>query len=151
MIIVLYRPDIPQNTGNIVRTCSVTGADLVLVEPLGFDISDRSLKRAGLDYWNEVNIKTIKDLPSFLKKEQKPFTFFSSKEKKLYSDVNYHKDHILIFGSETAGLDPVFHKDYQEHFATIPMKKNARCLNLSNAASIVLYESFRQTGFFFGE
>ena len=148
MIIVLYRPEIPQNTGNIVRTCSVTGADLVLVKPLGFDISDRALKRVGLDYWNEVNIRVIDDLPTFLKEENKPFTFYSSKAKKLYNQQSYTEDHILIFGSETSGLDPDFIKNYPEHFATIPMKKDARCLNLSNAVSIVLYESLRQTNFF---
>ena len=147
MIIVLYQPEIPQNTGNIVRTCSVTGTDLVLVRPLGFETSDRYLKRAGLDYWNEVNILYIDDLPSYLEKENKPFYFFSSKATKYYTDISYTEDTILIFGSETSGLDPSFHKKYEDQLAKIPMINDARCLNLSNAVSIVLYEGLRQTGF----
>jgi len=147
VIIVLYKPEIPQNTGNIVRTCSVTGTDLVLVRPLGFETTDRYLKRAGLDYWNEVNIKYIDDLPSYLEKQNKPFYFFSSKATKYYTDISYTEDTILIFGSESSGLDPSFYKTYESQLAKIPMINSARCLNLSNAVSIVLYEGLRQTGF----
>lgn len=147
MIIVLYQPEIPQNTGNIVRTCSVTDTDLVLVKPLGFTTSDKYLKRAGLDYWNEVNILYIDDFENYLNELKSPFYFLSSKATVSYSDVSYTKDTHIIFGSETTGLPSYIHEKYPEKMITIPMKKKARCLNLSNAASIVLYEGLRQQGF----
>lgn len=149
MKIILYNPQIPQNTGNIVRTCSVTNTDLILVEPIGFSTSSRYLKRSGLDYWDEVNIQKIDDLCSFLEKQKSPFYFFSSKVTRPYSDISFSKDSILIFGSETSGLPSNFNERWRENFFTIPMKKNARCLNLANSVSIVLYEAFRQQGFSF--
>ena len=149
MKIVLFQPDIPQNTGNIVRTCSVTKSSLALVRPLGFSIASRHLKRAGLDYWNEVNIELIDHLDTLLETETKPFYFFSSKSKKTYTEITYTPDDLLIFGSETAGLPPIFFERWPERFYTIPMATGARCLNLSNSVSIVLFEALRQQNFAF--
>ena len=147
MIIILYNPQIPQNTGNIVRTCKATGSDLILVKPLGFSTSSRMLKRAGLDYWNDVNITEIDDLESFLENKSVPFYFFSSKVSKSYTQVKYTSDSILIFGSETSGLPPYVFDKWGKNFVTIPMKTQARCLNLSNSVAIGLYEALRQTEF----
>ncbi|MBS0603724.1 MAG: tRNA (cytidine(34)-2'-O)-methyltransferase [Verrucomicrobia bacterium] len=147
MKIVLFQPQIPQNTGNIVRTCSVTGCDLVLVRPLGFSTSSRMLKRAGLDYWDEVDITYIDDLAAYLEKQSGPVYFFSSKAKKIYADVEYPKDCILVFGSETAGLPQSFWEKWPEQFLTLPMTKDSRCLNLSNTVSIIIYEAWKQQGF----
>ena len=149
MKIILYQPEIPQNTGNIVRTCNVTGSDLILVKPLGFSTSSRMLKRSGLDYWNEVNIIEIDDLTSFLENESSPFYFFSSKAKKKYTDIQYTDDAILIFGAESKGLPDNFREKWGDNFVTIPMKKNARCLNISNSVSIGIYEALRQQNFIF--
>jgi len=147
MKIVLFEPEIPQNTGNIVRTCSVTNTGLLLVKPLGFSTSSRMLKRAGLDYWDDVAIEEIDDLEKYLEATPHPFYFFSSKVKRLYSEVKYEKDSLLIFGSETKGLSSKYFSRWEERFCTIPMKKKARCLNLSNAVNIVLYEAYRQMDF----
>lgn len=149
MKIVLFQPEIPQNTGNIVRTCSVTDSSLILVRPLGFSTSSRQLKRSGLDYWDEVDIQEIDDLDLFLEKTELPFYFFSSKADIPYSVPQYETDALLIFGSETSGLPDIFHQKYPEKFLTIPMQKNKRCLNLSNAVAIVLYETLRQQNFKF--
>ena len=149
MKIVLFQPDIPQNTGNIVRTCSVTGTSLALVRPLGFSIASRHLKRAGLDYWNEVSIEMLDNLEALLETETRPFYFFSSKVERPYTEISYTPDSILIFGSETVGLPPIFFERWPERFYTIPMNSNARCLNLSNSVSIVLFEGLRQQNFTF--
>jgi len=145
--VVLFEPQIPQNAGNIVRTCAVTGTDLILVKPLGFQTSDRMLKRAGLDYWGGVNVSFLDDLFVFLNNTTTNFYFFSSHAKKNYSQTNYKPNDLLIFGSETTGLPALYHKTWAERFLTIPMKAESRCLNLSNAVSIVLYEALRQNGF----
>lgn len=142
--VVLFEPQIPQNAGNIVRTCSVTGSSLILVKPLGFSISHRKLKRAGLDYWEEVDINVLENLVEYLETLSSPFYFFSSHATQVYSDVSYTSEDHLIFGSETTGLPPIFWEKWPERFCTIPMKSSARCLNLANAASIVLYEALRQ-------
>ncbi|MBA2368683.1 MAG: tRNA (cytidine(34)-2'-O)-methyltransferase [Candidatus Protochlamydia sp.] len=147
MKIILYQPQIPQNAGNIVRTCAVTGSDLIMVTPLGFSTSDRWLKRAGLDYWEGVNVSFIDDLPNYLQHHSGNFYFFSSKAKQLYSNVKYNPDSLLIFGSETLGLPPSYHEIWPDQFATIPMKKGARCLNLATSAGIVLYEAWRQQSY----
>lgn len=149
MKIVLYAPCIPQNTGNIIRTCSVTGSELILVRPLGFQLSDRMLKRSGLDYHSKSKLTIIDDLEEYLDNTLEPFYFFSSKAKKYYSEVNYENDSILIFGSETDGLPDNFWEKYNERFVTIPMKNEARCLNLSNSVAIALYEGLRQQQFSF--
>lgn len=147
MKILLYQPQIPQNTGNIVRTCSATNTSLVLVRPLGFSTASRHLKRAGLDYWDGVAIEEIDDLALYLKQQTCPFFFFSSKASKSYTEAPFTSDSILIFGSETTGLPHLFFEEYQDHFYTIPMNFDARCLNLANSANIVLYEALRQTHF----
>lgn len=144
MKIILFQPQIPQNTGNIVRTCSVTGNELILVAPLGFSANDRWLKRAGLDYWEGVNVSIIDDLEKYLEETSLPFYFFSSKSKNKYTDLQFSKDSILIFGSETSGLPEQFHERWPERFATIPMLPNSRCLNLATSAGIVIYEAWRQ-------
>lgn len=150
MKIVLYQPKIPQNAGNIVRTCSVTQSDLLLVKPLGFSTTNRQLKRAGLDYWEGVNVTFTEDLFSYLLELQKSgiqFYFFSSHSQRPYTEICYQSTDHLIFGSETTGIADIFWEQWPEKFYTIPMKKNARCLNLSNAVSIVLYEGLRQQNF----
>jgi len=147
MKIILFQPQIPQNTGNIVRTCSVTGTELILVEPLGFSINDRWLKRAGLDYWEGVNVTVIDDLVNYLENLTSDFTFLSSKVSKRYDEVTYGKDHVLIFGSETSGLPEEFNERWPDKFATIPMISGVRCLNLATSAGIVVYEAWRQQKF----
>ena len=149
MEIVLFQPEIPQNTGNIVRTCSVTNTKLTLLRPLGLSASDKTLKRAGLDYWNEVEINYIDDLVAYLDSTTKDFYFFSSKAKSLYTEVSYSKDAIIVFGSETSGLPKEIHQKWPQKFVTIPMVKDARCLNLSNSVAIALYEGLRQNHFNF--
>ena len=147
MKIILYQPQIPQNTGNIVRTCSATGSSLILVRPLGFSTASRHLKRAGLDYWDGVEVEEIDDLDAYLN-QSSDFFFFSSKATSCYTKAPYTNDSILIFGSETHGLDPIFFEKYPDKFYKIPMLKGARCLNLSNSVAVVLYEGLRQNNFF---
>lgn len=144
MKIILYQPQIPQNTGNIVRTCSVTGIGLILVRPLGFSITDRWLKRAGLDYWEGVDVQIIDDLEQFLLHSSSNFYFFSSKAGKYYTDVSYKPDDFLIFGSETAGLPPQFFEKWPDSFVKIPMLPQSRCLNLATSVGIAAYEAVRQ-------
>ena len=146
MKIILFQPQIPQNTGNVVRTCSVTGSDLILVTPLGFSISDRWLKRAGLDYWENVKVEQIDDLEAYLKQTDAPFYFFSSHSKKPYTGISYGPNSLLIFGSETAGLPPLYHQTWPTHFVTIPMLPHKRCLNLATSVGIAAYEVIRQNG-----
>ncbi len=145
--IILYQPQIPQNTGNIVRTCHATGSDLILVRPLGFNTDNKSLKRAGLDYWEGVNVTLIDDLMSYLEGETRPFYFFSSKATTPYTKISFQEDATLIFGSEVAGLPEKFHIRWPEKFFLLPMRKGSRCLNLSNTAAIVLYEALNQNDF----
>ena len=147
MKVILYQPQIPQNTGNIVRTCSVSGNELMLIKPLGFSVSDRWLKRAGLDYWEGVPVEITENLENILLTTTSNFFFFSSHAKPLYTEISYQPTDFLIFGSETAGLPAYFHKKYPEKFYTVPMIENSRCLNLANTVSIVLYEAWRQQGF----
>ena len=144
MKIVLFQPQIPQNAGNIARTCAATGAGLVLVHPLGFSTHSRHLKRAGLDYWDSVDVEEIEDLETYLKP---PFFFFSSKAKKNYTEAEYSSDSMLIFGSETSGLPEIFWEKWPDRFYTLPMRDGQRCLNLASTANIVLYEALRQTHF----
>jgi len=147
MKIILFQPQIPQNTGNIVRTCAATGSELILVLPLGFSTQSRWLKRAGLDYWDGVSVEEIDHLDSYLEKTTSQFFFFSSKGNQSYETAPYKEDSILIFGSETSGLPPHFWEKYPDRFYTIPMQEGARCLNLSNSCAIVLYEALRQNHF----
>ena len=148
MKIVLVHPQIPQNTGNIARTCAAANAKLVLVRPLGFSVSDRQMKRAGLDYWDRVAVETIDDLPEWLIEQNNPsIFFFSSKTKSAYTEATFTDDSILIFGSETDGLPETLWQAYPTRFYTIPMAEGQRCLNLASSAAIVLYEALRQTRF----
>jgi tRNA (cytidine/uridine-2'-O-)-methyltransferase len=145
--VILHQPQIPQNTGNIVRTCAATGASLALVTPLGFSTSNRRLRRAGLDYWEGVDVSFIDDLAAYLEKTEENFYFFSCHAHPLYTEVEFTLSDNLIFGSETSGLPEFFHKKWPERFFRIPMEKKARCLNLANSVSIVIYEAWRQNQF----
>lgn len=145
MKIILFQPQIPQNTGNIVRTCSVTRTDLILVRPLGFSTQNRHLKRAGLDYWEGVDVQEIDDLEAYLEQTTASFFFFSKKAKQNYTKAPYKEDSILIFGSETSGLPTQYFERWQSQFYSIPMIDGARCLNLATSAGIALYEGIRQT------
>ncbi|GIW21737.1 MAG: putative tRNA (cytidine(34)-2'-O)-methyltransferase [Candidatus Sericytochromatia bacterium] len=144
--IVLVYPQIPQNTGNIARLCAVTNSKLHLVEPMGFHITDKLLKRAGLDYWDFLDIERHSSLKTFFEKySNKRMIFLSSKVKKIYYNYKFQNGDFLIFGSETSGLPQEVHEKYSENFYTIPQfNENVRCLNLSNSVSIVLYEAIRQ-------
>ena len=146
MHIVLYQPQIPPNTGNIVRTCAVIGAKLTLVGPLGFDVSDKSLRRAGLDYWLGVDVTIVDSLEELLEKEDS-FVFLSSKATKLYTEHQYSPEETLIFGSETSGLPKELEERFPERFLKLPMVSGQRCLNLSSAVAICSYEAWRQNSF----
>lgn len=146
MKVVLFQPQIPQNTGNIARTCSVTGTPLYLVEPLGFQVNDRWLKRAGLDYWDQLQSHLIDSLDAFIS-AYPHFYFFSSKAKKRYTDVQYEPEAALIFGSENGGLPEHLFNLYPDRFVTLPMLEGARCLNLATSVGIALYEALRQQNF----
>ncbi len=148
MKVILYQPQIPQNAGNIVRTCAVTGCDLIMVKPLGFSTHDRWLKRAGLDYWEGVKVSFIDDqLEEYLDQQAAPFYFFSSKAVNLYTSVVFPEDALLIFGSETAGLPLRLFEKWPDHFIKIPMKPGVRCLNLATSVGIAVYEAWRQQEF----
>ncbi|MDY2879828.1 MAG: tRNA (uridine(34)/cytosine(34)/5-carboxymethylaminomethyluridine(34)-2'-O)-methyltransferase TrmL [Candidatus Borkfalkiaceae bacterium] len=147
--IVLVEPEIPQNTGNISRTCAATHTALHLVRPLGFEISDRTLKRAGLDYWQYLSVSYYDSFSEILEKyyNGKNFYFLSTKGKKRYVDVSFHDGDFLIFGKESHGLPEPLLKDHYEETLRIPMWQDLRSLNLSNSVAITLYEALRQTGF----
>lgn len=146
--VVLVEPEIPQNTGNIARTCAVTGCKLHLVKPLGFSIEDKYLKRAGLDYWNLVEIKFYENLDDFFNTNSNAKFFFSTtKGKNIYTNVNYMKDCFILFGKETAGLPKKLLTENPEKCIKIPMISEVRSLNLSNSVAIVVYEALRQLGF----
>jgi tRNA (cytidine/uridine-2'-O-)-methyltransferase len=146
MKIILFQPQIPQNTGNVVRTCSVTGTGLILVHPLGFSTNSRWLKRAGLDYWEGVDVEEILNLDTYLEQTEHSFFFFSSKANQSYTKAPYDSQSLLIFGSETTGLPPRYQEKRGDRFYTIPMIPQARCLNLATSAGIVLFEALRQVG-----
>lgn len=146
--IVLVEPEIPQNTGNIARTCAATGTNLHLVKPLGFSVDDRYLKRAGLDYWGDVNIRYYDSFEELRDKyPDKKFYYATTKAANIYADVQYPEDCFLVFGKETAGLPEELLKGNKEWCIRIPMRGGIRSLNLSNSAAIVLYEVIRQQGF----
>ncbi|MCK9218073.1 MAG: tRNA (uridine(34)/cytosine(34)/5-carboxymethylaminomethyluridine(34)-2'-O)-methyltransferase TrmL [Firmicutes bacterium] len=147
--IVLVEPEIPQNTGNIVRTCAVTGCKLHLVKPLGFSIEDKYLKRAGLDYWNLVEVRLYEDLDDFFKINLNGNFYFSTTKGLIkHNDVNYEKDSFILFGKETAGLPKWLLNQNPERCIRIPMICEARSLNLSNSVAIVVYEALRQFDYF---
>lgn len=149
--IVLVEPEIPQNTGNIARTCAAIGAKLHLVKPLGFEISDKYVKRAGLDYWDKLDIEEHNSLADFLKKYPvKNNTFLvTTKGQHCYSDVDYSnlENVFLLFGKETKGLPESLLKKHLENTIRIPMRETLRSLNLSNSVAIVAYEVFKQNNF----
>lgn len=148
MNIVLLEPEIPQNTGNIARTCAAIGADLHLIKPLGFSVEDKYLKRAGLDYWNLLNIYYHESFEDFKSKYPKGlFYMATTKARKTYDEVAYTKDCFIIFGKETAGIPEVILKDYPDTSIRIPMREEARSLNLSNSVAIIVYEAMRQMKF----
>ena len=151
--IVLVEPEIPQNTGNIARTCAAIGAKLHLVYPLGFSVSEKEVKRAGLEYWDKLDIEEHKSFGDFLQKyepEKNNMFFVTTKGKQVYSDVNYSgfDEIFVLFGKETKGLPEDILKKYLDKTVRIPMRKALRSLNLSNAVAIVAYDIFRQCDFF---
>ena len=146
--IVLVEPEIPQNTGNIARTCAATGCNLHLIKPLGFDISDKYLKRAGLDYWHLVNVYVYENFDELCAKyPDARFHFYTTKARVRHTDAEYREGDFLVFGKETRGLDEELLLQHPEECVRIPMISEARSLNLSNAAAIAIYEALRQTGF----
>lgn len=151
--IVLYQPEIPPNTGNIARTCAGTDAHLHLIHPLGFDLSDKHLKRAGLDYWHELEITHYKSLEEFMSKIDPENLYLITKfAEKSYTDIDYsdyNQDYYFMFGRETSGLPEDFMKTYESHCLRIPMDDtHIRSLNLSNTAAIIVYEALRQQNFY---
>ena len=148
--IVLVEPEIPQNTGNIARTCSATGAALHLVQPMGFVIDDRKLKRAGLDYWNTLEIYMYDSLADFMAQHGNDnLWFYTTKASRLYTDAkpDENGEIYLVFGKETKGLDENLLLNHAGECVRIPMREEARSLNLSNSVAIALYEALRQTDF----
>ncbi len=145
--IVLVEPQIPQNTGNIARTCACTGAVLHLVKPMGFTVTDAKLKRAGLDYWNQLDIRYHEDFQSFLSQAPGPCFFFTTKAGRNYAQVQYPKSCCLVFGREDAGLPMALLQAQQANCVRLPMRSNLRSLNLSNAVAVGAYEVLRQWEF----
>ena len=146
--VVLFQPQIPQNAGNVVRTCAVTGSELMLVSPMGFSINDRWLKRAGLDYWEGVEVQIVEsNFDELLENNPSNIYFLSSKASRPYTSIHFRPDDWLIFGSETEGLPKRFHERWPKQFITIPMLPGVRCLNLATSVGVVIYEAWRQQGF----
>lgn len=148
MHIVLHEPEIPQNTGNIARTCAATGAVLHLIEPLGFKLDEKQIKRAGLDYWHLVDVRTYKNYEEFLEKNNHPKVYMATtKSRQTYADVAYEEDAYIMFGKESAGIPEEILLESKETCIRIPMTEEARSLNLSNSVAVVLYEALRQHDF----
>ena len=146
--IVLVEPQIPQNTGNIARTCAATGARLHLVEPMGFRVDDKKLKRAGLDYWHLLDITYYEDLDDFFEKNRGgSFFYFTTKGRHVHSDMTYPDNCYLVFGREDAGLPEELLKDYEKSCVRLPMRSEARSLNLSNTVAVGVFEVLRQWGY----
>jgi len=146
--IVLHEPEIPQNTGNIARTCAVTGASLHLIRPLGFSTDSKYLKRSGLDYWDKLDITYYDSLKDFFEKHpEADFYCFTTKAPRVYTDVKYGNDSWLFFGKETKGLPEDFLMNHLDRCVRIPMRNTLRSLNLSNSVAIAAYEVLRQSDF----
>ena len=146
--IVLYNPEIPQNTGNISRTAAVTGAALHIIKPIGFEISDKTLKRAGLDYWDKLDVTYYDGYDEFLEKNpEAKLYFFSAKGNICYADVEYPDNVYLVFGKESVGLPDELIRENFDRCLRIPMLPTLRCHNLSNSVAIAVYEALRQNGF----
>lgn len=150
MNIVLLEPEIPYNTGNIGRTCVLTGTTLHLIKPLGFSLDEKQVKRAGLDYWKDVDLHIHENLQELIDQyPESKFYFATTKTDRKYSDVNYQNEDFIVFGPESKGVPKEILNKYKETNITIPMKPIGRSLNLSNSAAIILYEACRQLGFDF--
>jgi len=148
MHIVLYQPEIPANTGNIGRTCVATGTILHLIEPLGFRLDEKSIQRAGMDYWKELDVRRYMNFEEFLDKNPGAKIYMATtKAKNLYSEVSYGENDYLMFGKESAGIPEEILVNYEEDCIRIPMLDSIRSLNLSNSVAIVLYEAYRQQNF----
>lgn len=145
--IVMVEPEIPQNTGNVARTCAATGARLHIVRPMGFNIDDKKLKRAGLDYWHYLDITYYDNLEDFFSKNDGAFFYFTTKGRKAHSDVSYPDNCYLLFGKETKGLPEELLIKNPERCVRIPMQGEIRSLNLSNSVAIAVYEALRQWNF----
>lgn len=146
--IVLYEPEIPANTGNIGRTCVATGTRLHLIEPLGFRLGERELRRAGMDYWKDLDVNTYVDYADFLMKNPDAKIYMATtKGPNVYTDVRYEPDCYIMFGKESAGIPEEILRGNRERAVRIPMNPNIRSLNLSNSVAIVLYEALRQQNF----
>ena len=146
--VVLVEPEIPQNCGNIARTCAATGCRLHLIRPLGFDISEKAVKRAGLDYWNLVEVLDYENLEEFFSKNRvERMWCLSTKAPRCYTEAEYREGDYLFFGKETKGLPEPFLEAHRESCVRIPMRQEARSLNLSNAVAITVYEALRQLSF----
>lgn len=145
--IVMVEPEIPQNTGNVARTCAVTGARLHLVGPMGFTPDDKKLKRAGLDYWSQLDITYYQDLSEFWAANRGPYFFFTSKGTHRHTDVSYPDGAYLVFGREDAGLPEELLAAHPAQCVRIPMRRGERCLNLSNSVAVGVYEALRQWDF----
>ena len=146
--IVLYSPEIPQNTGTISRTCAVTGARLHIIKPIGFEISDRTLKRAGLDYWNQLDVTYYENYEDFIgQNEGAQLYFFSSHAEQSFADIIYPDNAYLVFGRESVGLPRELVEANMDRALRIPMRKTLRCLNLSNSVAIAVYEVLRQQNY----
>lgn len=148
MNIVLLEPEIPANTGNIGRTCVATGSRLHLIEPLGFHLTERNLKRAGMDYWPQLDVSRYSSYGDFLERNPDASIYYATtKGRILYTDVSYEPDCFLMFGKESAGIPEEILMEHPDRCVRIPMLDETRSLNLSNSAAIVLYEALRQNGF----
>lgn len=146
--IVLLEPEIPANTGNIGRTCVAAGARLHLIEPLGFSLSEKALKRAGMDYWKDLDVTTYIDYSDFLDKNPGAKIYMATtKARKVYTEVSYEPDSYIMFGKESAGIPEEILVENKENCVRIPMMGEIRSLNLGNSAAIVLYEALRQNHF----
>lgn len=145
--IVLHEPEIPQNTGNIARTCAVTGASLHLIGPLGFELDSAKLKRAGLDYWDKLDVHLYSSIDDFFSKNDGKFFFFTTKTDKNFADAKYEGNVYLIFGKETKGLPTELIDTHRDTAVRIPMKNALRCLNLSNSVAVAVYEVLRQNSY----
>lgn len=148
MHIVLHQPEIPQNTGNIGRTCVATGTSLHLIEPLGFRITEKALRRAGMDYWQHLDVTRYEDYEDFcLRHPGAKIWMATTKAKKSYTEVSFGMDDYIMFGKESAGIPEEILVENEENCIRIPMGHDIRSLNLSNSVAIVLYEALRQNGF----
>ena len=146
--VVLHEPEIPQNCGNSARTCAATGCVLHLIKPLGFDISEKAVRRAGLDYWHLVDVRVYENLQDFFEKNQvRQLWCLSTKAPRCYTQANFTDGCYLLFGKETKGLPEDFLEQHRSETVRIPMRAEARSLNLSNAVAITVFEALRQTGF----